>query len=66
MVDLFEYVEKNLGNSVYLNCEHCGRERWVLLERVQDGRIVWVCEICADDLPEDGTIAHLSDYIILD
>jgi len=66
MINLIDYVQKNLNKSVYLNCEHCGRERWFLFERTNKNRVVWVCEKCSDKYPNDGTIAKIPDYIHLD
>jgi ribosomal protein L37AE/L43A len=66
MGDLNEYIKKNLDNSAFLCCEHCGKEQWVLIERVNKSRIIWVCRECSDKYPNDGTIAHIPDHIYLD
>lgn len=63
---LIDYVQDKLNEAVFLCCENCGRERWILNERVSDGRIIWVCEKCSALFPVDGKVDPLPDTIYLD
>jgi ribosomal protein L37AE/L43A len=65
-LSLTEYIKEKLNDAAFLCCENCGKERWVLNERVSDGRIIWVCEKCAALFPVKGKIDPLPDTIYLD